>query len=130
MKLLIDKGSDVNVYCEDYLIEACQPIIYSVLVASIDAVKLLLKSGGDVNSKELGSGVTPLHISTNNGMKEMTEFLLENGGDSLTKTTDGRTPLDNAVKKEFTEIIANSIKSEAWCNIWFGLNFLALKPIR
>ncbi len=59
---------------------------------NIEAVKLLLAKGADVNAKT-GGGVTALHLAANNGNLEIVQLLLDRGASVNDKDPEGNTPL-------------------------------------
>ena len=64
---------------------------------NIDAVKQHLAAGSDVNA-DAGSLVTPLHVASVFGNKEISELLIANGAGVNAVMEDGRTPLDLAIE--------------------------------
>jgi ankyrin len=65
---------------------------------SIDSLKLLIKAGGDINSKD-SRGLTPLHEAARWGWNDVVQFLVENGADLAAKDNRGNTPVDSALGK-------------------------------
>jgi ankyrin repeat protein len=65
---------------------------------SIDSLKLLIKAGGDINSKD-SRGLTPLHEAARWGWNDVVRFLVENGADLDAKDNRGNTPVDSALGK-------------------------------
>jgi ankyrin repeat protein len=65
---------------------------------SIESLKLLIKAGGDINSKD-SRGLTPLHEAARWGWNDVVQFLVENGADLNVKDNRGNTPVDSALGK-------------------------------
>ena len=91
VKLLISKGVKVNA---KYLGDT--PLLYAVRSNHIEAAKVLIKNGADVNT---GTGDNPLHTVCLYGNFEVAKLLLENGADPNIKNSSDRTPLDLAKLK-------------------------------
>jgi len=69
----------------------------------VEAAKLLLAKGADVNAKAQG-GYTPLHVASGLGNAEMAAFLLANGADANAKDRRG-TPLAAAAQAGKLEVV-------------------------
>ena len=80
------------------------PILAAAYNGNIEAVKLHLAAGTDVNVKGGFADGTPLHYAAANGHKEIAELLIEKGADLNAKDEDGGTPLDVAISFNRTEI--------------------------
>jgi ankyrin repeat protein len=65
---------------------------------SIESLRLLLKAGGDINSKD-ARGLTPLHEASRWGWNDVVQFLVQNGADLNAKDNRGLTPVDSALGK-------------------------------
>ena len=65
---------------------------------SIESLKLLIKAGGDINSKDT-RGLTPLHEAARWGWNDVVQFLVANGADLNAKDNRGNTPIDSALGK-------------------------------
>jgi ankyrin repeat protein len=65
---------------------------------SIESLKLLIKAGGDINSKD-SRGLTPLHAAARWGWNDVVQFLVANGADLNAKDNRGNTPIDSALGK-------------------------------
>ena len=65
---------------------------------AIDSLTLLIKAGGDVNSKD-SRGLTPLHEAARWGWNDVVTFLAQNGADLAVKDNRGLTPIDSALGK-------------------------------
>lgn len=92
MKLLIDKGADINlqdIYLRTPLHLACENI---GSIVHHDCVQYLLANGASVHSRDV-YGRTPLHIATMAGCVECINLLLDHGATSDVKNEEGNTPL-------------------------------------
>jgi ankyrin repeat protein len=65
---------------------------------AIDSLTLLIKAGGDINSKD-ARGLTPLHEAARWGWNDVVTFLAQNGADLNAKDNRGLTPIDSALGK-------------------------------
>jgi len=66
-----------------------------------EIAELLIANGAEVDVKV--DGWTPLHLAAHWGQKEIAELFLANGSEVNVKNEDGKTPLDYAVRKNYTE---------------------------
>ena len=67
----------------------------SMPVEEIDALRLLLKHGADVNAAR-HDGQTALHFAAKNGSAKCVRILLDAGADPTSKNAGGDTPLAEA----------------------------------
>ena len=108
MELLIEKGADINPIAQDG-VNALIKAIFGVLSdsGSLDAVKLLIDKGMDVNYAlvtEDGAGYTALMFAIRWGKIEVIKYLISVDADVNAKAK-GDTPLSIAVEEEHTDII-------------------------
>src|SRR5690606_37940 len=68
------------------------PLVYAARTGSIDAARVLLKAGADVNQLTR-YGWSPLLAATQNRNYQMGKFLIENGADVNIANKGGWTPL-------------------------------------
>lgn len=85
-------------------------------LGDIDGAIACIARGAKVNNADY-DGRTPLHIACSDGQEAMVELLLENGANPLAKDRWGSTPLDDARRHEFAEIIS------------FIEHFIATRPL-
>jgi len=71
------------------------PIHIAAIRGDIDAIKLLMEVGVDINAQG-EHGYTPLHEAVEQGQLEVAKLLLENGCNTSLVNGDGLTPLDLA----------------------------------
>ena len=74
------------------------PVMHAARSAKVDAVKLLVQAGGDVNAKENWNGQTALMWAAADGNSSMVKALLDLGADIHAKSHAGTTPFLFAVR--------------------------------
>ena len=74
------------------------PVMHAARSAKVDAVKLLVRAGADVNAKENWNGQTALMWAAADGDSAMVTALLELGADIHAKSHAGTTPFLFAVR--------------------------------
>jgi hypothetical protein len=107
MRILLDKGADVNV--KDYmgytpLMRACTSIINNRLTT----VHLLLEHGADVNLED-DDGWTPLMNACRDGLTDVVRALLEKGADTTISKTVREGRIENGVVVEETTYVASAL---------------------
>ncbi|MCO4291397.1 ankyrin repeat domain-containing protein [Solitalea sp. MAHUQ-68] len=100
-KLLIECGANVNQPSNNDFKVA--PIHSAVACGSFDITKLLIDNHANVNAVQV-RGVTPLHTAAHNGNQLLVAILLKAGADKNLRMEDGRTPLEMALEKKYTEL--------------------------
>ena len=86
---------------------------------NIEAVKLDLAGGTDVNTKD-DNGRTPLHYATEEGQKEIAELFIAAGADVKAKNNLGGTPLHEAAASGHKEIVEVLVTKGADVNANIG----------
>lgn len=81
------------------------PLYLSIYRNNIKVVKLILKSGVDINSRT-NLETTPLHIAAKIGNLNLVKLLLDYDASVNVKDSNNQTPLDIAIYSERTEIIS------------------------
>ncbi|MDF3047638.1 MAG: poly [ADP-ribose] polymerase tankyrase-like [Candidatus Midichloriaceae bacterium] len=100
VKLLLDKGADVNAKIDGIL---DTPLHIATAYSHLEIVELLLERGADVNAKFAVNETTPLHASAIRGNLEIFKFLYKNGADVNAKDNKDQTPIDYIIKYVNTE---------------------------
>lgn len=92
---LINKIDDATITAEELqnYIPICQEMI-----------RLLVNNGADINAKNT-TGETALHEAVTWGLKGLVQTLVELGADTTVTDNEGKTPLDYADERDYTEII-------------------------
>jgi len=104
MRALIAHGADPAELCrivgdESYLPQAA-------LNGNFDLVKLSIEYGADINSHDLSTGDTALHVAVQIGQLALVHYLIEHGADQDARNVDGKSPLDYARKKGRADMVA------------------------
>lgn len=71
----------------------------SVIDENLDAIKELIHSGADINTRYIG-GETPLLKAIRNNKFKAADFLIENGADVDIRDTDANTPLMELCRRD------------------------------
>ena len=78
-------------------------LFYAALKGHTEACQILLDAGADPNHTRLTEQGTPLHGATRNNHLPIIKLLLSRGADPARQTDEGRTPLDIARNRGYTE---------------------------
>jgi len=77
------------------------PLLLAAREGHVDAVKVLLGAGADVNQASAGDRTSPLLIATINGHFDLALTLLEKGADAQAASENNATPLYGALNVEW-----------------------------
>jgi hypothetical protein len=83
----------------------------------LEKVKALLKGIPNLLSIKDRDGITPLHVASSNGRKDVVEFLLSKGADKNAINVDGMTPLHLAAGYGHKEVVELLLSNNADVNI-------------
>jgi ankyrin repeat protein len=101
MRAVLQRGAEVNPVVGRALLT---PLHWAAHSGSVEAVKILLKFGGDVKKKDQ-AWYTPLHFAAGQGNTEVARLLLERCPEGIReKTVELKTPLHLAAKAGKTEV--------------------------
>lgn len=75
MKQLVEKGADIN--AKDY--EGTTPLFFACMYGHVEAVRLLIELGADLNVQAAGMGRTPMSLAETNGHTEVVQILKDAG---------------------------------------------------
>jgi ankyrin repeat protein len=96
ISLLLSKGAAVDALSRNDFHNT--PLVVAMLGDAVNAARLLLASGADVELPEKG-GFRALHIAAETGDPRLVELLLDHKAQVDAKADDGTTPLGVATKK-------------------------------
>lgn len=109
---LIELGADVNDSASDWWLT---PLSWGADAGSAEAVELLLQRGADANQDAI-VGTTALHAAAMGGSSQgkrdpqayarTAEILIAHGADINRRTTQGRSPLDEAIESKNDAVVA------------------------
>lgn len=103
VKLLLDKGADPNLILPLKGISSFHRIIgCDSIDFTMKATCLVLQHGGNPNLAS-DDGLTPVHIAAAWGRLEILQLLLNCGGDPEAQDMNYMTPIDYAIKGDFSE---------------------------
>ncbi|WP_425385027.1 ankyrin repeat domain-containing protein [Wolbachia endosymbiont (group B) of Schoenobius gigantella] len=118
VKLLLDRGASVNakdknnktpleLAAKGNMIEILkkaeldQGLLINARGGNLDKVKDLIAQGANLETKDN----TALHNACSNGRLKVVEYLIEKGASLKAKNKDGKTPLELAEQKGYTDIV-------------------------
>ena len=108
VKLLIDRGADVNVRAATKFRNT--PLQVALLTGEYDAAKVLIERGADVLVRQ-NKGFTPMHEAAFLGRVDILQLLLDSGAELNSRTDDGRSPMSEALRRNQTAA-ADFLKSK------------------
>lgn len=93
VETLLANNADVNARSGNAMRN--QPLHAAAAGRRVEAARLLIESGADVNGTQAG-GFVPLHSAAQNGDLALVQLLLSRGADVNARSDDGRTALSLA----------------------------------
>lgn len=110
MKSAIKAGADIDC-CADLGVGT--PLMQAAFHKRIDAMRLLLDSGADINLQTIQDGQTVFHKvafhCTGEETLPLVELLMEKGADATIRDKNGKTPLDYAIRGYGCQRLQNQI---------------------
>ena len=99
MRLLLDRGADASVVSRHPV--GATPLIAALFGRRVEAARMLIERGADVDTKRGGkgwprAGWSPLHYAAAYGFVDIVALLLERGASSDARDDTGSSPLDAA----------------------------------
>lgn len=88
----------------------------AVANGDVEAARRLLDQGADIESRDPGSGASPLHYAVMKGRMPMIDLLLSRGADVNSRTRNGTTPLHTAALYARLEIAERLLEQRADIN--------------
>lgn len=77
---------------------------------ALEAIKLAVDLGDDVNAADNAYGLTPLHAAAFNGSDAIIQFLVDKGAKVNAKDKTGQTPLDKALNIQPSGVVARNLR--------------------
>lgn len=114
MRILIDKGADVNV--KSTVEEYTFPLSIAIRNNSLEAIKLLVDSGANVNERINSRKVTPLYHAVSVKNAELVKLLLANSADVDATNISGESALLLAVKQDLEDVVQMLVDAGANLN--------------
>lgn len=115
---LIDEGHDVN--AQRQTVDGETPLHVAARVGQTEAIKLLVKHGARINSRD-GDGMTPLISAvTDDQNSEVVEMLLTLGASPTAQDKAGMTALDHAAFSRRNKLVELFIKRGVQLNVGEG----------
>lgn len=103
LALLLSKGASVNERGRNRFRNS--PLAAAVLTRQIEAAKLLIAHGADVNTRQAG-GFAPLQEAALLGDRELIDLLLASGAEINARANDGRNAVSEAERGKHPQIAA------------------------
>jgi ankyrin repeat protein/CHAT domain-containing protein len=130
MKLLIDKGYDVNFRRSYSSYYSRSPLSYAVSRGDMQAVELLLSAGANPNLQSSYSNTSPLHTAVDMEDISMIELLLKHGASPDIGNKFTEYPLIVAVEEGFDSILYLLLETPLNINVqskdgWTALHYAA-----
>ena len=94
--------------------EISTPLSHATRIGNVDAVRLLLKHGANVNGRD-GMGRTPLHWAIQGSLISVIEALLQAGADLNMPNSAGQTPAHYANDPKVIEVINSFCRNSDRC---------------
>jgi ankyrin repeat protein len=105
LRLLIDRGADVEAPSRHRTIRGVRPLHTAAFVRERRLGELLLDAGAEVDGRGEG-GATALHSAAQHGDEEFVRLLLDHGADPAIRDDTGKRPADYAREAGFDELAA------------------------
>ena len=103
IRALLDAGASTEAVTQNFL--SNMPLHAAAAGGRIDACRLLLERGADVNARQHG-GYSALHTPCFANNRAMAELFLTHGADVAAQADDGKTPADVASQQGNMELAA------------------------
>ena len=108
MRLLLDKGADVNVVCKCNGYRGAEnwtPLHMAAHNGRVEAAEALLAGGADLTPANT-AGATPLHSATYSDEVAIVRAMLARGADANARDQQGRTPLIIAASRGQSDVLS------------------------
>ena len=102
VRALLAHGARVNVISQ----AGTQPIHDAALGDSAEVIRELAAYGANINARTRDEGQTPLHVAAAMGKMKAVEALVALGADLTIRDSQGRTPVEVAIRAGLTDIAA------------------------
>jgi ankyrin repeat protein len=105
MRLLLDRGANVEAVTKNFLTNMPIHAAAAAAVGHLEPCEILLERGADVNARQHG-GNTPLHTAGFRGDRALAELLLQHGAAPAAKNDEGQTAAGIASSHGFSQLAA------------------------
>jgi len=113
-----DDGSDEDQENARSL-EQLTSILYAISSNSMDKITRIVNSGFDLNTADY-DGRTPLHLAASDGKLEIVKYFISQNAAVDPKDRWGNTPLDDARRGHFTDVIETLVNAGATAKTFRG----------
>ena len=104
VRAVLEAGAALHPLAKSKYSPGNTPLHAAIAAGKVNAARLLIKAGADVNFPQQPGAVTPLHVAASRPDPALAAFLIQQGAAINARTTDGRTPLAIARHHEYQQV--------------------------